>query len=131
MSAPEAQVNYVGVARTSAAFRRMKQMGWEEGEGLGKEKQGIKGYIRVTNKQDTAGIGTEKPNSWAFDTTQFDNILKKLKVQAPIVSKDEAKEEEKTQADSISESDKQDKVGHKILEKREREACSCIFFSGS
>lgn len=29
--------------------------GWEEGEGLGKEKQGIKGYVRVKNKQDTLG----------------------------------------------------------------------------
>jgi hypothetical protein len=29
--------------------------GWEEGEGLGKEKQGIKGHVRVTNKQDTTG----------------------------------------------------------------------------
>nr|GEX97551.1 putative ribonuclease H-like domain-containing protein [Tanacetum cinerariifolium] len=27
--------------------------GWEEGEGLGKDKQGIKGHVRVTNKQDT------------------------------------------------------------------------------
>lgn len=26
------------------------------------------------------GIGNEEPNNWAFDTTQFDNILKKLKV---------------------------------------------------
>lgn len=26
------------------------------------------------------GIGLEKTNPWAFDTTQFDNILKKLKV---------------------------------------------------
>jgi hypothetical protein len=26
------------------------------------------------------GIGLEKPNSWAFDTTQFDNILRRLKV---------------------------------------------------
>lgn len=26
------------------------------------------------------GIGLEKPNEWAFDTTQFDNILKRLKV---------------------------------------------------
>lgn len=58
----------------------MKQMGWEEGEGLGKDKQGIKGHVRVTNKQDTTGIGLEKPNQWAFDTTQFDNILKRLKV---------------------------------------------------
>ncbi|CAL5345112.1 unnamed protein product [Camellia sinensis] len=28
--------------------------GWEEGEGLGKEKQGIKEYVRVKDKQDTA-----------------------------------------------------------------------------
>jgi Pin2-interacting protein X1 len=33
----------------------MKQMGWEEGEGLGKDKQGIKGHVRVKNKQDTLG----------------------------------------------------------------------------
>ena len=74
---------YVGLARQSAAFRLMKQMvrirmciyfvcisvfvicnyllfgwpgqGWEEGEGLGKDKQGIKGYVRVKNKQDTTG----------------------------------------------------------------------------
>lgn len=26
------------------------------------------------------GIGTEIPNAWAFDTAQFDSILKKLKV---------------------------------------------------
>ncbi|XP_024934450.1 G-patch domain-containing protein 1 isoform X2 [Ziziphus jujuba] len=82
MAAPEAPLCYVGVARDSAAFRLMKQMGWEEGEGLGKDKQGIKGYVRVKNKQDTTGIGTEKPNNWAFDTTQFDSILKRLKVQA-------------------------------------------------
>lgn len=30
--------------------------GWEEGEGLGKDKQGIKGYVRVQNKQDTLGL---------------------------------------------------------------------------
>ncbi|XP_022157163.1 uncharacterized protein LOC111023946 [Momordica charantia] len=82
MAAPEAPLCYVGVARQSAAFRLMKQMGWEEGEGLGKDKQGIKGHVRVKNKQDTSGIGTEKHNPWAFDTTQFDNILKRLKVQA-------------------------------------------------
>ncbi|GMP96376.1 hypothetical protein CsSME_00045050 [Camellia sinensis var. sinensis] len=81
MAAPEAPICYVGIARKSAAFRLMKQIGWEEGEGLGKEKQGIKGYVRVKNKQDTAGIGVDEPkNKWAFDTSQFDNILKRLKV---------------------------------------------------
>lgn len=32
--------------------------GWEEGEGLGKDKQGIKGHVRVTNKQDNLGKWT-------------------------------------------------------------------------
>ncbi|KAL6649123.1 hypothetical protein ACP70R_013347 [Stipagrostis hirtigluma subsp. patula] len=83
MAAPEAPSCYVGIARHSAAFRLMKQMGWEEGEGLGKDKQGIKGHVRVKNKQDTLGVGVDSPhNKWVYDTTQFDNILKKLKVQA-------------------------------------------------
>ncbi|XP_024986697.1 PIN2/TERF1-interacting telomerase inhibitor 1 isoform X1 [Cynara cardunculus var. scolymus] len=93
MAAPEAPLCYVGVAKKSAAFRLMKQMGWEEGEGLGKEKQGIKGHVRVKNKQDTVGIGLEKPNPWAFDTTQFDGILKKLKVQATQTKIDQAVDE--------------------------------------
>uniref|UniRef100_A0ACD5TTX5 Uncharacterized protein n=1 Tax=Avena sativa TaxID=4498 RepID=A0ACD5TTX5_AVESA len=83
MAAPEAPTCYVGVARQSAAFRLMKQMGWEEGEGLGKDKQGIKGHVRVKQKQDTLGVGVDTAqNKWAYDTTQFDDILKKLKVQS-------------------------------------------------
>ncbi|KAK6158279.1 hypothetical protein DH2020_005593 [Rehmannia glutinosa] len=119
MASPEAPLRYVGVDRSSAAFRLMKQMdlfrlymltmlldhdavveGWEEGEGLGKEKQGIKGYVRVKNKQDTSGIGTEKPNAWAFDTSQFDNILKKLKVQAVDINMDRADEKDGQEADA-------------------------------
>ncbi|CAN4077657.1 unnamed protein product [Withania somnifera] len=103
MAAPEAPVFYVGVSRKSAAFRLMKQMGWEEGEGLGKNKQGIKGYVRVQNKQDTAGIGTEKPNEWAFDTSQFDSILKKLKVQAANTNNNEVKEKKEVQYDTAIE----------------------------
>ncbi|XP_021671782.2 G-patch domain-containing protein 1 isoform X1 [Hevea brasiliensis] len=97
MAAPEAPLCYVGVARASPAFRLMKQMGWEEGEGLGKDKQGIKGYVRVKNKQDTTGVGVEKPNNWAFDTTQFDSILKRLKVQAAHASDEAVVEKKDTQ----------------------------------
>ncbi|XP_021629194.1 G-patch domain-containing protein 1 isoform X2 [Manihot esculenta] len=99
MAAPEAPLCYVGVARASPAFRLMKQMGWEEGEGLGKDKQGIKGYVRVKNKQDTIGVGVEKPNNWAFDTTQFDSILKRLKVQAAHAP-DEVGEKKHTQEET-------------------------------
>ncbi|KAI4370268.1 hypothetical protein MLD38_018635 [Melastoma candidum] len=72
MAAPEAPVCYVGIARR----------GWEEGEGLGKDKQGIKGFVRVKNKQDTAGVGLKKPNALAFNNAQFNNILKRLRVQS-------------------------------------------------
>ncbi|KGN50056.1 uncharacterized protein LOC101213045 isoform X1 [Cucumis sativus] len=110
MAAPEAPVCYVGVARQSAAFRLMKQMGWEEGEGLGKDKQGIKGHVRVKNKQDTAGIGTEKQNNWAFDTTQFDDILKRLKVQA-VKNSEEAAEKDDTSMGTVDDAtDDQDLV---------------------
>ncbi|KAH0857255.1 hypothetical protein HID58_085516 [Brassica napus] len=106
MAAPEAPVKYVGILKESAAFRLMKSMGWEEGEGLGKDKQGIKGYVRVKNKQDTtAGVGVDKPNPWAFDTTQFDNILKKLKVQAAPIKKDDASEKEGESEDEGGKSD--------------------------
>lgn len=44
--------------------------GWEEGEGLGKDKQGIKGYVRVKNKQDTIGNSTV-----SFFFSPFFNIL--------------------------------------------------------
>ncbi|KAJ6933671.1 hypothetical protein NC651_008922 [Populus alba x Populus x berolinensis] len=117
MAAPEAPVRYVGIVRESPAFRLMKQMGWEEGEGLGKDKQGIKGYVRVKNKQDTTGVGVEKPNNWAFDTTQFDSILKRLKVQA-VQSNDEVflrptevvkenSSEEKTETDATNDAKEQ------------------------
>ncbi|KAG2302770.1 hypothetical protein Bca4012_061100 [Brassica carinata] len=105
MAAPEAPVKYVGIIKESAAFRLMKSMGWEEGEGLGKDKQGIKGYVRVKNKQDTTGVGVDKPNPWAFDTTQFDNILKKLKVQAAPSKKDDASDKESESEDEAAKSE--------------------------
>lgn len=89
MPAPEAPLLYQGVARSSAAFRLLKQMGWQEGEGLGKEKQGIREHVRVSKKSDNSGVGVDAQQkaatNWAFNTTAFDNILKKLNV---IVSAD-------------------------------------------
>ncbi|KAL9246686.1 hypothetical protein vseg_020189 [Gypsophila vaccaria] len=101
MAAPEAPLRYVGIDRQSAAFKLMKQMGWEEGEGIGKDKQGIKGYIRVQNKQDSAGIGVEKKNVWAFDTAQFDSILKKLKVQSVDPTPEEDKKDDVYQITAV------------------------------
>ncbi|KAI3812906.1 hypothetical protein L1987_17619 [Smallanthus sonchifolius] len=120
MAAPEAPLRFVGVPKNSAAFRLMKQMGWEEGEGLGKDKQGIKGYVRVTNKQDTLGVGLEKPNAWAFDTTQFDNILKKLKVQATEIKNDKDDDQQTNRPKDSSETTSKATLPQGRYKRRER-----------
>lgn len=94
MAASEGPVCYQGVARESAAFRLMKEMGWEEGQGLGKHKQGIKEHVKVKKKQDTTGVGVDKAaNNWTFNTAEFDNILKKLRVQVAASEDGEANRE--------------------------------------
>lgn len=59
-------------------------MGWQEGEGLGKEKQGIREHVRVSKKKDNSGVGTDAQqkaaSNWTFNTTTFDSILKNLNV---------------------------------------------------
>lgn len=134
MAVPEASLCYVGVARKSAAFRLMKQMGWEEGEGLGKDKQGIKGYIRVKNKQDTTGIGVDKPNPWAFDTAQFDSILKGLKVQATQMNDEADKDDAPVETGTEGTIDSQDQIAKATrpqgrYKKRERGKLVCGYSS--
>jgi Pin2-interacting protein X1 len=79
-------VLFQGVAKDSLAFRLMTQMGWEEGNGLGKDKQGMKSHIRVKQRKDNSGIGTDEQKkaaaNWTVNTHIFDNILKNLKVKA-------------------------------------------------
>lgn len=59
-------------------------MGWQEGEGLGKEKQGITEHVRVSKKKDNSGVGIDAQqkaaSNWTFNTTTFDSILKNLNV---------------------------------------------------
>ena len=50
----------MGISKNSFAQKMMLKMGWEEGEGLGKEKQGMVEHIRVKQRVDDEGIGHEK-----------------------------------------------------------------------
>ncbi|CAM9296403.1 unnamed protein product [Phaeothamnion confervicola] len=49
-----------GSGYTDYAKKMMAKMGWSEGQGLGKDKQGVVSYIRVDKKDDVAGIGRDK-----------------------------------------------------------------------
>lgn len=100
---------FQGVEKTSAAFKLMMQMGWEEGTGLGKNKQGITTHVRVSKKNDTAGVGINDAKKagadWTVNTAVYDTILKNLNVQASGLK--EAKVEN-PEVSSSSESDSDD-----------------------
>ena len=62
MKLPPGYVPGVGVHRASAyggvGERLLKGMGWQDGQGLGRSKKGIKTALEVMRKDDTAGVRT-------------------------------------------------------------------------
>ncbi|KAG0563031.1 hypothetical protein M758_9G189000 [Ceratodon purpureus] len=102
----EAPILYQGVSKESLAFRLMTQMGWEEGSGLGKNKQGIKSHVRVRQRKDNSGVGTDEQKkaaaNWTVNTHIFDNILKNLKVKAAEPeTKEDSSDEDSSDDDSV------------------------------
>lgn len=43
--------------------RMLKSMGWDKGQGLGKEGQGMKAAIEVKKKEDTVGVSSQIPSN--------------------------------------------------------------------
>lgn len=60
MKLPPGHVAGLGVAKPKVTGgygeRLMRSMGWEAGQGLGKEGTGIKEAIQVKKKEDTVGV---------------------------------------------------------------------------
>jgi Pin2-interacting protein X1 len=49
-----------GVSSNSFAARQMAKMGWTEGTGLGKNRDGMKSHIKVNKREENVGLGQEK-----------------------------------------------------------------------
>lgn len=47
---------YVSSKPSNFAKKQLEKMGWKEGEGLGKDKQGLKEHIKVNKKVTSEGV---------------------------------------------------------------------------
>ncbi|KAI3773944.1 hypothetical protein L1987_48483 [Smallanthus sonchifolius] len=76
MAPPKAPLRFVGVPKNSASFLLMKQMGCGEGEGLGKDKQGIKVMLglRISKKLLDDDLETNLPKDNTIEGRE-ENLL--------------------------------------------------------
>lgn len=58
----------------------LAKMGWNKGNGLGKQQNGSLDFIQVRYKNNANGLGYDglKDNQWTENESQFDNLLKSL-----------------------------------------------------
>jgi len=45
----------------------LESMGWQKGQGLGKESQGIVAPVEAAKKDDTVGLGGKRMWNWELD----------------------------------------------------------------
>ena len=73
--------------------KMLEKMGWTSGKGLGANEQGITEHVRVSYKDDAAGIGFKKENldkAWTEHQDGFNDFLQQLqKSQSVIVPQTE------------------------------------------
>ncbi|CRK89609.1 CLUMA_CG003293, isoform A, partial [Clunio marinus] len=65
---------------SSFGSRMLAKMGWNKGQGLGKEQHGNLEFIQIRYKNNANGLGYDglKDNQWTENESQFDDLLKKL-----------------------------------------------------
>ena len=51
---------HVSAPTSSFARKQLEKMGWQEGTGLGKKRDGIVSHIKVQKRTEQAGLGTER-----------------------------------------------------------------------
>ena len=83
----------------SFAKRQLEKMGWQEGTGLGKRRDGITDHIKIKQREDEMGLGREKEtakeigNQWWKDSVG--GTLAKLQARKSKDSKKDTKKSKK------------------------------------
>lgn len=60
-------------------FQMLQKLGWSEGQGLGSEGSGrIEPVNKATNRLDSSGLGSERPDGISRDDDEFDAYRKRM-----------------------------------------------------
>ena len=94
---------------TSFAAKQMEKMGWKEGTGLGKKRDGITTHIKVQKREESSGLGIEKERTrkmgvegmwWASNVGNTLFKLQKSKKKKKDSKKDKKKKKKKSKKSS-------------------------------
>lgn len=90
------------------AKKVMAQMGWKEGNGLGKNQHGSKDCVQIRRREDNLGLGqkalgeTNWKDEWWNDA--YNNSIKKLNILPKKFQKSKVTEESSSSDDSSDDS---------------------------
>jgi len=101
-------------SNNSFAKRQLEKMGWTEGTGLGKRRDGMKEHIKIKQREDEMGLGREKMKAmevadvWWKDSVG-DTLAKLQKRKSSSTNKDDKKEKKSKKK---KKSDKKERKRH-------------------
>ena len=87
------------------AYKMVSKMGWAEGQGLGKNNDGITKHLWTKKRGDSIGIGAENSNDWgahSLQTNTYNQLLSKLDV---IINNSDSDSSSSSSSSSESDSD--------------------------
>jgi Pin2-interacting protein X1 len=89
----------------------LESMGWQKGNGLGKNQQGNLDFIKVRYRNNASGLGFDnlKDNQWTENESNFDSLLKNLNSNSNS-GDDEASSAKKSKTKSLEEMSKQSRA---------------------
>lgn len=84
-----------GSEMSSFAQRQMEKMGWKQGEGLGKNSQGISTYVKVKKRVENSGIGMETLRKEEHQVQWWCNVYDKVASSILVDDSDDEKSKKK------------------------------------
>ena len=111
--------------KSAFGYRMLMKMGWKEDKGLGKNETGSVTHLKVSKREEGAGLGMEKSTDgagalgWNATATSFNQVLNTLKAAYGTNSDqsddDGSKKKKKKSSKNKEKKDKKDKKPVPIL----------------